>query len=205
MYAAVFIAEYTIRLSSDAHITRMGMHTLIGRIGERDADILVTRDHKQEVIDAYRAGKVIDTSQEDFGYYYAPNGLALEVIDGVINTCDGLWPTLVAGGDMVNTAPSGPFPTPGRIPALYAQAYRYAGGKTTHLLITNKSGAAQATAIAVDGKLLKGPFSTVSVGASDPLAKNTAEAPEAVRLQRDTVTNTITVPAYGIVDVSWHN
>jgi hypothetical protein len=205
MYAAVFIAEYTLRLSSDPHITRMGMHTLIGRSTERDADILATHDHTQEVVDAYHAGKVVDTSQADFGYYYTPDGLALEVIDGVINTSDGLWPTLVSGGDSVTTAPAGAFPTPGRMPALYAQAYSYANSRTTHLLITNKSSAAQTATIAVDGKLIKGPFSTVSVGSSDPLAHNTGDAPETVRIQRDTVTNTVIVPPYGIVDVSWHN
>jgi hypothetical protein len=31
MYAAMFVAEYTIRMSPDPPMTQMGMHTLIGR------------------------------------------------------------------------------------------------------------------------------------------------------------------------------
>jgi hypothetical protein len=205
MYAGVFIAEYTLRLSSDPHVTRIGMHTLVGRGSERDAAILPADDHVEQVLNAYRAGKKIDTSQEDFGYFYTPDGLALQVIDGVINTSEGLWPTLVAGGDSVTTAPIGMIAVPGKIPALYAQAFRSAGGKTIHLLITNKSSAPQMAAIAVNGKTVKGPFSTVAVGASDPLAKNTSAAPETVRLQRDTVGNAVLVPAYSVMDVSWRN
>jgi len=202
MFAAVFIAEYTLRLSSDPHITQMGMHTLIGRESELDAGILPTNDHKDEAIAAARAGKTVDTTHEDFGYYYTPDGLALQIINGVINTSDGLWPTTVLSGDTVPSPSTGPMATAGKMPALYAQAYKSAGN-TTHLLLTNKSATAQALSIQLNGKPMKALFSTVSIGATDPMARNTADAPEAVRLHRDTVSGTVMVPPYGVMDVSW--
>ena len=203
MYAAMFIAEYTMRMSSDPHITQMGMHTLIGRTNELDAAVMETTDHKQEAVDAYHAGKTIDTSHLDFGYYYAPDGLALEIINGVINTSSGLWPTLVAGGDSVATMPVGSATMPGRIPALYAQAYKSGDGKTIDLLITNKSDQPQAAVIGINNQPVKALFSTVSIGKTDPTARNTADAPETIRLHRDTVSNTVTVPPYGVMSVSW--
>lgn len=178
LYAAVFIAEYTMRLSSNPHITQMGMHTLVGRETERDADILPTNDHKQEAFDAYRAGKVADTLHEDYGYFYTPDGLALQIINGVINSSDGLWPTAVKGGATVKTAPIGKIGSDGETLALYAQ--RYASGDKTHLLITNKSAEPQAIAIAENGKTVKALFSRVSMGGTDLMAQNTADAPDEI-------------------------
>jgi hypothetical protein len=201
MYAGVFIAEYTLRLSSDPHITQMGMHTLIGGNNELDADIRTVNDHRDDVVAAYKAGKVLDTTHMDFGYYYTPDGLVLQIINSVINTSDGLWPTTVLSGGEVSIAATGAGGTAGKMPAVYAQAYK--NGNITHLLLTNKSATAQAVTIQTNGKPLKALFSTVSVGADDPMAQNSAAAPDAIRLHRDTVSGTVMMPPFGVMDVSW--
>jgi len=126
----------------------------------------------------------------------------LQIVNSVINTSDGLWPTAVLRGGTVATLPAGAVAIPGKMPAVYAQAYNNTGN-TAHLLLTNKSATVQAVAIQLNGKPLKTLFSTVSIGAADPAARNTPEAPETVRLHRDTVSDTVMVPPYGVMDVSW--
>jgi hypothetical protein len=202
LYSAVFVAEYTVRLSSDPHVTQVGMHILTGQSNARSAAILPTRDYGDQAAAAYDAGKVLDTTKLDFGYYLTPYGLALQIIDGVINTCSGLWPTAVSGGSNIIATYQGT-----SVPAtnaIYAQAYKMIGN-TVHLLVTNKSGQPQQLSIIVDGKPLKTTFSLASIGGSNPEALNTGEAPNAVSIQDSTAQDTVTVPPFAVMDVHWTN
>jgi hypothetical protein len=201
VYGAMFVAEFTMRLSADPHVTQAGMHTLIGRKGERDGAILPANDHVDDVLAAHKAGKVIDTSHMDFGYYKSPYGVALELIDGVINTSDGLWPTRVSGGATVATGTAGSS-IQGQTAALYAQAYA-GSDKTTHVLVTNKASSPQTFTVTVNGKPVQAEFATASMGGSDPEAKNSPGAPDAVKIVRGKSSNQVVVPAYGVMDVSW--
>ena len=201
LYGAMFVAEFMLRLSADPHVTQAGMHTLIGRKGERDGAILPANDHIEDVLAAHRAHRSIDTSAMDFGYYKSPYGIVLELIDGIINTSDGLWPTAVSGGAVVATGTAGS-PLQGRAPALYAQAYAGAD-KATHLLLTNKASSPQTFIVSVNGKPLQTEFTTRSMGGSGPEAKNSPGAPDVVKIVRGTASNQVVVPAYGVMDVSW--
>ncbi len=199
LYSAVFVAEYTLRLSSDPHVTQVGMHILVGVPTSRSAAILPTNNFNQQAIAAADAGKTIDTANLDYGYYLTPYALALEVINGVINTSAGLWPTSVTAGPTVTANFEG---TPSNATyAVYAQAYKMIG-HTAHLLVTNKSGEPQPLNIVVDGQPLKTTFTLTSIGGSDPEAKNTPDAPNAVAIQTST-TQDVTVPPYAVMDVSW--
>ena len=201
LYGAMFVAEFTLRLAADPHVTQAGMHTLIGRKNERDGAILPTNDHVEDVLAAYKAGKTIDTSHMDFGYYKSPYGLALEIIDGVINTSDALWRTTISGGGMVTTATAGS-PLRGTTSALFAQAFA-GSDKATHVLLTNKAGTPQTFTLSVNGQPVQAQLATASIGGSDPEAKNSPGATGTVKIVHATAHAQVVMPAYGVMDVSW--
>jgi hypothetical protein len=142
-YAAVFLAEFMLRFSSDSHVTQAGMHILVGRQGNGDNAIAVTNDHTDELVKAAKAGDTVDTTTLDYGFYYTPYGLEMQLIDPVICTSDAVFATRVSGGASVSTGTSA-------MSAIYAQAYRSADN-ANHLLLTNKSSTPQSVRVTVDG------------------------------------------------------
>lgn len=195
-YAAVFLAEFMLRLSADTHVTQAGMHILIGRQGNGDNAIGVTDDHTAEIMTVASEGKTIDTTKLDYGLYYTPYGLEMQIIDPVIGTSNALFPTAVSGGTTVSTGEKA------GINAVYAQAYRSAGN-ANHLLITNKSGSAQIVAILLDGHPVHASFHTRSIGTDKPDTQNTPENPEAVKIVTTVAKDSIVVPPYGVMDATW--
>ena len=195
-FAAVFLAEFMLRLSSDAHVTQAGMHILIGRQGNGDNAIGVTDDHTAEITKAASEGKTVDTTRFDYGLYYTPYGLVMQIIDPVLATSNELFPTTVTDGTMVSTGEKA------GINAVYAQAYRSAGNGN-HLLLTNKSGSPQTVTIVMNGQPVHAVFHIRSVGAEKPNAQNTPEDRDAVKITTTVSQDSFTVPAYGVVDAAW--
>ena len=142
LYDAVYLAEFTMRLSSDSHVTHAGMHALVAPMGGTQRAIGLSNDYITACETAYTNGQPIDTSNYsyNFGYFFTPQGLALQVIDTVINTSSGMWPTNVNNSATIPYYNSSG--VAGTMPAIYAQAYAYSGS-THHVLLTNKSAETQ--------------------------------------------------------------
>jgi hypothetical protein len=194
-YAAVFLAEFMLRFSSDPHVTQAGMHILVGRQGNGDNAIGVTDDHTEELVKAAKAGKTVDTTTLDYGFYYTPYGLEMELIDPVIGTSNAVFATSVAGGASVSTGTSS-------ISAIYAQAFRSAGN-ANHLLITNKSGTPQNVQVMVDGNPVHAIFHTRSTGSTDSKAQNSPTKQDEVKIVSATFQDILVVPPYGVMDAVW--
>jgi len=200
LYNADFIAEFAMRLSADANVTHAGMHMLVGPTTQLQLAVGTTNDHSSDCVTAYNNGTTINTSSLNFGYFLEPSGLAMEIINGPINTSTGLWPTTVANSNTVSYISGS---TTGTMPAIYAQAYKYSG-TTHHVLLTNKAGASQQVEILQDGVQVISTFTTRSIGGTSPTKTNTSSSPNNVTLTTGTYTGgTVTVPAYGVMDVSW--
>jgi len=194
-YAAVFLAEFMLRFSSDPHVTQAGMHILVGRQGNGDNAIALTNDHTDELVAAAKIGKTIDTTKLDFGFYYTPYGLEMQLVDPVIGTSDAVFPTLVTGGASVDAGTV-------RIGAVYAQAFRSAGGEN-HLLLTNKCGTPQTVQVIMDGKLAHATFHARSTSSLNPEAENSPLKQEEVKIIPSTFRDTLVVPPYGVMDAVW--
>ena len=200
LYNAVFISEFLLRLASDPHVTRAGMHVLVGTQGQPGPAIGSTNDHAADCKTAYAGGKVIDTTTLDFGYFLRPVGYALQVINGPMNTSSGVLPTSVSNSPAVNYVSGS---TQGTMAAIYAQAFSGVSG-SRHMLMTNKSGSAVTVQIEENGALVITALTTRSIGGSDPAATNTATA-NVVTLTPGTAQGTVTVPPYGVMDVAWND
>ena len=194
-YAAVFLAEFMLRFTSDPHVTQAGMHILVGRQGNGDNAIALTNDHTDELVADAKAGKTIDTATLDYGFYYTPYGLEMQLIDPVIGTSDAVFATTVKGGASVSAQS-------GAIGAVYAQAYRSAGG-ANHLLLTNKGGSPQAVQVVVDGKPVHATFHTRSTGSDNPKSENSPAKQDVVKIVSSTFQDTLVVPPYGVMDAVW--
>jgi hypothetical protein len=194
-YAAVFLAEFMLRFSSDVHVTQAGMHILVGRQGNGDNAIGVTNDHTDELVKAAKAGTSMDTTKLDFGFYYTPYGLEMQLIDPVIGTSDAVFPTSVSGGAVVSAGTSS-------INAIYAQAFRSAGN-ANHLLLTNKSDTPQSVKVTVDGKPVHGIFRTRSTGNTNPNAQNSPEKQDEIKIISATFQDMLVLPPYGVMDAVW--
>jgi hypothetical protein len=194
-YAAVFLAEFMLRFSSDPHVTQAGMHILVGRQGNGDNAIALTNDHTDELVADAKAGKTVDTTTFDYGFYYTPYGLEMQLIDPVIGTSEAVLATSVKGGASVSTQT-------GAIGAVYAQAYRSAGG-ANHLLLTNKSGSPQPVQVVMDGKPVHATFHTRSTGSENPHAENSPAKQDVIKIVSSTFQDTLVVPPYGVMDAVW--
>ncbi|SEG57261.1 hypothetical protein SAMN05421819_3625 [Bryocella elongata] len=194
-YAAVFLAEFMLRFSSDPHVTQAGMHILVGRQGNGDNAIALTNDHTAELVAAAKAGETVDTTRLDYGFYYTPYGLEMQLVDPVIGTSDAVFPTVVKGGASVSAGTA-------TISAIYAQAFRGADG-SNHLLLTNKSGVPQTIQVVMDGKPVHATFHTRSTGSMNPEAENSPQQRDEVKIVSSTFPNAPVVPPYGVMDAVW--
>ena len=200
LYNAAFLSEFAMRLSSDSNVTHAGMHMLVGASTDIQLAIGTTNDHSADCVTAYNNGTTVNTSGLSFGYFVTPAGLAMEIINGPINTSTGMWPTSVLNSNTVSYISGS---TTGTMPAIYAQAYGYSGS-THHVLLTNKAATSQKVEILQDGTQITSAFTTRSIGGTDPTKTNTASAPTNVTITTaHYYAGTVTVPAYGVMDVSW--
>jgi hypothetical protein len=207
LYNADFIAEYAMRLSSDSHVTNVGMHMLVGVTGQAQLAITTVNDDSSTLQAEYLQNKPpLNTTTYNFGYYVTVPGLALQIMDGVINTSSGVLPTSVG-----NSAPARYYDSNFNaltMPAIYAQAYSTSQG-TYHVLLTNKSSMSQSVSIVQDGSQVTQTLATRSIGASNSTTsqyaskQNTSSSQSAVTIVKGTGAGTVTVPAYGVMDVSW--
>jgi len=226
LYNADFIAEYAMRLSSDPHVTNVGMHVLVGPSSASQVAIGTTHDDSSACETAYLLHQTpLNTTSYNFGYYVSAPGLALQIINGVINTSNGkngttldhslgVLPTTVANSATATYYTDATYIPTASMPAIYAQAYSsYSSAAATtatyHVLLTNKSYKSQAVSIVKDGALVTQTLTTRSIGASDSTTsqyateQNTSNTSTPVKLTPGSATSTVTVPAYGVMDVSW--
>lgn len=202
-FAAVFVAEYLMRLSADPHVTHAGMHMLTGTADTLDAAILPREDHVAEAIVAGKSGHPVSLANADFGYYLTPYGLALELADPAINGSTALLPTAITGGPQLPAVGQGQ--STETTSALYAQAYLHPGGETV-LLVTNKSAVPQTVLVTADGEPIAAQLAISAFGAADPATRNTAAAPQQLSLTKTTVTGgPVTLPPYGVASIGWHS
>jgi hypothetical protein len=201
LYDAIFIAEHTLRMSTSPHITNMGMHMLTAPSSGKGVDVAPTNDHVTDCTAAYAKGTTINTAGLNFGYYYSASALALQIINQDINTSNAMWPTTVTGGTSIAYNGNG---NTGTMPSIYAQAYG-ASGNVIHLLLTNKDSVAQTFDITVNGSYVLLPLTTVSMSGTDPTLTNTSTAPTTLQLQPGTASQTVTLPPYSVMSVSWTN
>jgi hypothetical protein len=201
LYNAVYLAEFTMRLSSDPYVTHAGMHMLVGPTTETGLAIGTTNDYVSNCKSAYALGQTINTSTYNFGYFFNAAGLALQIIDGVINTSNNIWPTTL------NNSATIPYyddnGNPGTMPALYAQAYSDANG-TNHILLTNKSAGSQSVMILQNGTPVTQTLTIRGISGTNAQAANTSSATNTVTLNPPSTTNgTVNVTGYSVLDVSW--
>jgi hypothetical protein len=200
LYNAVYLAEFTIRLSSDPYVTHAGMHMLVGPSYGTSLAIGTTNDDVSACKAAYALGQTISTSTYNFGYFFNAPGLALQIIDGVINTSNNIWPTTI------NNSATIPYyddnGNPGTMPAIYAQAYSDANS-TNHILLTNKSAGSQSVTILQNGIPVTQTLTVRSIGGTNAQAMNTSSAKNTITMTTSTITGTINLTGYSVVDVSW--
>ena len=207
LYNADFIAEYAMRLSSDSHVTNVGMHMLVGVTGQAQLAITTVNDDSTALESEYLQNKPpLNTTTYNFSYFVTVPGLALQIINGVINTSNGVLPTTV-GNSATATYYDSNFNAQ-TMPAIYAQAYSTTQG-TYHVLLTNKSSESQSVSIMQDGNQVTKALATRSIGAANSTTsqyaseQNTSSSQNNVTLMPGTASGTVIVPAYGVMDVSW--
>jgi len=196
---AVYVAEYTTRLSSDPHVLWTGPHRLVASSTGGESAITSSIDHTQDCIDAYNNGTTIDTANLNFGYFVKPLGLALRVVDPAINSSTSTFATAVSGGATVSV---GGVTGVTSMPALYAQAYLGADG-TRYIVITNKSASSQTIQINDPTLLATATLNVTSLGNTSPTITNTSSNQNALQIQTSQSGNPITVGPYSITRVQW--
>jgi hypothetical protein len=219
IYNGVFISEFTMRLSSDSYVTYVGMHAAVSDAAGLEVAISEQYDYANvappgatTVIAACAwsktlnkcTGTPIDTSGLNFNYFMTPSALAMQLINEPINTSEGLWPTSITG------LPTVPISS-GSLLAIYAQAYQYAG-KTKYVLLTNKDDVPVTVTIQENGTTLGGTLTTKAIGVTCNLSQNpqtcqgftnTYNSTPITIVKGSSTNGMVTVPAYGVMSVSW--
>jgi uncharacterized protein (TIGR03437 family) len=190
LYGAVYAAEFIMRMSVIPSVLVAGPHAIFNDDGVNSSDF-----HYSDVNAAAQAGKTIDTSTLNFGFFYGAESQGLAVLNPVMKHAVKSDKTTVTGGATV------PATGEANVPALYAQAYTSASGALS-MVITNKSATAQQVTIRMNGTAMAGTFPIQFVTGTDPTAVNTANKPTAVAMQSTTSANPVTVPPYSVVGVS---
>ena len=146
LWGAVYCAEFIMRMSKVPSLLLVGEHAI-----DNDGGVAANDYHYTEVTAAAMAGKPIDTSTLNYGYYFGAQGLGLAVLNSVLKNATLSDKTTVTGGATIPATGVGP------IPALYAQAYSSASGAMS-VIVTNKGATAQPVTIQVNGSTPAGPF-----------------------------------------------
>jgi hypothetical protein len=200
LYNAVYIAEFTMRLSSDSYVTHAGVHMLVGDSTAAQVAIGTTNDDVSTCEVDYFLNKICNTSTYNFGYYFTAPGLALQIIDGVINTSTAVLPTTVSNSATTSYY-NGTSTTASAMPAIYAQAYS-SPNNTYHVLLTNKSAGSQAVTILQNGSAVTQTLTIREISGTNAEAKDTSTQ-NTVTLTTTTTGGPIMLMGYSVVDVSW--
>lgn len=187
LYGAIYVAEFTMRMSTVPALIHVGSHAIAA-----DSGVLSTNEHYKDVSAAAAAGTSIDTLSLEFGYYYAAQANGVAILNSVINHATKSNKTMVTGGATV------PATGVGQTPALYSLAYTNASGGLS-ILITNKSATAHSVTVRVNGTAASGPFPLQFITGTDPSTVNTASHPNAIAIQTATSGNPIPVPPYSVL------
>ncbi len=189
LYAAIYAAEFTMRMSTVPSMLHVGMHALSATYGV-DAD----NRHFNDVDNAYEQGTSIDTATLTFGFFPAVQAQGVAILNGVLRNATAVDATTVTGGATV------PATGLGQIPALYAQAYTSGSGGQS-VVITNKSATAHQVTLRVNGSPVAGSLPIQFITGTDPSTLNTSSTQLAITVQTANATNPIPVPPYSVLRV----
>ncbi len=186
LYGGIFVAEYTMRMSTVPSVLLVGSHALpaIGGVDARNF-------HYLEVQAAAESGTSIDTLTLNFDFYLSAQGLGAAIANSVLKAAVESNKTTTAGGLTVSSGS-------GQMPALYAQSYSDAAGRLS-VLVTNKSDTAHQIGIRVNGSAPPGPFAIRFIAGTDGSTTNSASNPNAVAIQNASSGNPVTVPPYSVL------
>ncbi|HYL73522.1 MAG TPA: hypothetical protein VEU96_04920, partial [Bryobacteraceae bacterium] len=187
LYGGIYVAEFTMRMSTVPSVLYVGSHEISNFSGV-DSSV----SHYSDVTAAYNAGTSINTLSLNFGYFYGAQAAGVGIMNGVVNSAVKSNKTTVTGGITV------PATGVGQIPALYAMAYTNAAGGLS-VVVTNKSSTAHQITIRVNGNAAAGPFPIQFITGTDPGAMNTAAHPNSIAIQTATSANPVVVPAYSVL------
>ena len=189
LYAAIYAAEFTMRMSTVPSMLHVGMHALSATYGV-DAD----NRHFNDVETAYELGTSIDTATLSFGFFPAVQAEGVAILNGVLRNAIAVDATTVTGGATVAATGLG------QIPALYAQAYTSGSGSQS-VVITNKSATAHQVTVRVNGSPVAGSMPIQFITGTDPSTLNTSSTQLAISIQTINSANPIPVPPYSVVRV----
>lgn len=207
----VFTAEVVTRLSTHPHIKGVGFHALHGAQGHQALNIKQVSTIQTNLRTAFINEMVQDTAVLDpemMTFGVSRVGAALAVVNEAVNTSTEVWGTKVTGGGLAATRKrDGTYSTGWKdmqpIPALHAQAYRGANGKT-YLVITNKTSLAHNVAIRQNGAALN-PATGITktwVSSSDPGYSNHGyDAP--MPISSEPVTSPVHVEPWSVTRLEW--
>ncbi len=186
LWGAVYCAEFIMRMSKVPSLLVVGPHAIYNDSGVNANDF-----HYNDVNAAAAAGKPIDTSTLNFGYFFSAQGLGPGIVNGVLKNATLSDKTTVTGGATV------PATGLGTIPALYAQAYSTPSGALS-VVVTNKGATAQQVTIQLNGTTLSGPFPLEYISGTDPTVTNTF-ANQTVAIRTASSSNPVTIPPFSVV------
>lgn len=198
LYAAIFSAEHAMRAARHPLVKKYGYQVLA-----RDGFNTIERRH-DEVAEAGRADRVIDTRDWELGIFRPAGGLAMQMVGSAINQASQQYETIVRGGTKLPT-PAVTLPDleqpPGEIPAVFAQAYPLLGGRT-RLLITNKSEDSFDLQVKFNGTTRSDHTSVQVLSDPDPKAKNTRERPERLQIE-EAPAGRLRIPPYSVILIEY--
>lgn len=188
LYGAVYCAEFVMRMSKVPSLLVVGSHAVYNDGG------VEANDYYYNIVNtAAAAGKSVDTSTQNFGYYFGAQGLGPAIVNGVLKNATLSDKTTITGGATVPATGVGP------ILAVYAQAYSSPSGALS-VLVTNKGASAQPVTIQVNGSTPAGPFPLQYISGSDPTVMNSF-GKAAVAIQGGSSSNPVTIPPYSVMRV----
>jgi uncharacterized protein (TIGR03437 family) len=187
LWGAVFCTEFIMRMGKVPSLLLVGSHAVAN-----DDGVDASNYHYTEVTADAQAGKPIDTTTLNYGYFFGAQGTGPAILNAVLKNASVSDKTTVTGGSTV------PATGVANFPALYAQAYSTAGGALS-VIVTNKSATAQQVTMQVNGSTPAGPFPLQYVTGTDPSVSNTSTNPSAVAIQTGSSANPVMIPPYSVV------
>lgn len=140
--SAIYNAEYTLRQLAHTNAWYIGSH----EVSNKGVPI---HNRNQEMLDAYAAGRPMDTDTLRTGMRLTPEGKAMRIVHEATNNADHTWAAEI---DNMIYLPG----LRGRAEAgLYARAFR-GTGKEDYLLVTNRSSERRPLAVRINDKVLSG-------------------------------------------------
>lgn len=203
IYNAIFLAEFTARMSTIPQIHAVGINALFLPNEYNMGAIRAVDDFQSYLLGQVTANPNYSTDtatdpNTQYSFYYSTNALAMEIANLAINNSNATYPTTVTGGPTVPIEGYDGNP----VPAIYAQGYQGIDG-THYLLITNKSSSAVQMAVEFDGNMLQSTLTVSYISSATDTAQNTATAQDSVQIVNGTSGNPIMVGPYSVMRVQW--